>query len=100
MSAEATDKYSQPVTASNIVLEADSWAKNFATLSEEELCDKAAIFARHNVRQMNWAEDDIQGVAWFLGYYTRVILKAGLSDSFATIMTTSMRKYFNMEKTE
>lgn len=34
-------------------------------LTEEQLCDKAVEFTRKNVREMNWSEDDIDGVTWF-----------------------------------
>lgn len=96
MSAEMSDKYSQPNTSKNIAEEAELWARDFSMLSEEQLCDKAVEFTRKNVREMNWSEDDINGVTWFLGCYARVILKAGLSQSFASIMMTSLRKYYNV----
>lgn len=83
-------------TLKGITEEAELWARDFSMLSEEQLCDKAVEFTRKNVRAMNWSEDDIEGVTWFLGIYTRVILKAGLSKSFPSIMMTSLRKYFNI----
>lgn len=97
MSAEMSDKYNQPNTLKNITEEAELWARDFSMLSEEQLCDKAVEFTRKNVREMNWSEDDIDGVTWFLGCYAHVILKAGLSQSFASIMMTSLRKYYNVE---
>lgn len=96
MSAEMSDNYNQPNTLKGITEEAELWARDFSMLSEEQLCDKAVEFTRKNVRAMNWSEDDIEGVTWFLGIYTRVILKAGLSKSFPSIMMTSLRKYFNI----
>ena len=97
MSAEMSDKYNQPNTLKNITEEAELWARDFSMLSEEQLCDKAVEFTRKNVREMNWSEDDIDGVTWFLGCYAHVILKAGLSKSFAYIMMTSLRNYYNFE---
>ena len=97
MSAEMSDKYNQPNTLKNITEEAELWARDFFFFLEEQLCDKAVEFTRKNVREMNWSEDDIDGVTWFLGCYARVILKAGLSQSFASIMMTSLRKYYNVE---
>ena len=97
MSAEMSDKYNQPNTLKNITEEAELWARDFSMLSEEQLCDKAVEFTRKNVREMNWSEDDIDGVTWFLGCYAHVILKAGLSQSFASIMMTSLHKYYNVE---
>ena len=97
MSAEMSDKYNQPNTLKNITEEAELWARDFSMLSEEQLRDKAVEFTRKNVREMNWSEDDIDGVTWFLGCYAHVILKAGLSQSFASIMMTSLRKYYNVE---
>lgn len=96
MSAEINNKYNQPNTSRGIAEEAELWARDFPMLTEEQLCDKAVEFTRKNVREMNWNEDDIEGVTWFLGIYARVIIKAGLSNSFASIMTTSLRKYFNL----
>ena len=96
MSAKISDKYNQPIVVKNIAEEARRWANKFSMLSEKQLCDIAVECTRKNVRAMNWSEDDIEGVTWFLGIYTRVILKAGLSNSFASIMTTSLRKYFHL----
>ena len=97
MSAEMSDSYNQPNTLKGgITEEAELWARDFSMLTEEQLCEKAVEFTRKNVREMNWSEDDIEGVTWFLGIYTRVILKAGLSQSFASIMMTSLRKYFHL----
>lgn len=96
MAAEMNDKYNQPNTSMGIAEEAELWAREFPMLSEEQLCDKAVEFTRKNVHEMNWNENDIDGVTWFLGIYTRVILKAGLSQNFASIMMTSLRKYFNL----
>lgn len=45
---------------------------------------------------MNWAEDDIEGVAWFMGVYTRVALKAGYTNSFADFIMPAMRKYYEV----
>ncbi len=97
MAAEMNDKYNQPNTSRDIAEEAELWARDFSMLTEKQLCDKAVEFTRKNVREMNWSEDDIEGVTWFLGIYARVILKAGLSQSFASIMMTSLRKYYDVE---
>lgn len=97
MSAEMSDSYNQHNTLKGITEEAELWARDFSMLTEEQLCEKAVEFTRKNVREMNWSEDDIEGVTWFLGCYARVILKAGLSQSFASIMMTSLRKYYNVE---
>lgn len=98
MAAEMNDKYNQSNTSRGIAEEAELWARDFSMLTEEQLCDKAVEFTRKNIREMNWSEDDIEGVTWFLGIYVRVILKAGLSQSFASIMMTSLRKYYNVDK--
>lgn len=97
MSAEKSDSYNQHNTLKGITDEAELWARDFSMLTEEQLCEKAVEFTRKNVREMNWSEDDIEGVTWFLGIYARVILKAGLSQSFASVMMTSLRKYYNVE---
>jgi hypothetical protein len=97
MSAEMSDSYNQHNTLKGITEEAELWARDFSMLTEEQLCEKAVEFTRKNVREMNWSEDDIEGVTWFLGIYARVILKAGLSQSFASVMMTSLRKYYNVE---
>lgn len=48
------------------------------------------------MKHMNWELRDIEGVAWFLGIYTRVIMKAGLiKGSFPDIIMPCMRLYFN-----
>ena len=96
MSAEMSDSYNQPNTLKGITEEAELWARDFSMLTEEQLCEKAVEFTRKNVREMKWSEDDIEGVTWFLGIYARVILKAGLSQSFASVMMTSLRKYFHL----
>lgn len=96
MTAEMSIAYNQPNISKDIVEEAQLWAEDYFTLSESMLCDKAVEFTRKNIREMNWSEDDINGVTWILGYYTRVILKAGLAHNFASIMRTCLRKYFNI----
>ena len=45
---------------------------------------------------LNCAEDDIEGVAWFLGIYTRVALKAGYINSFADFIMPAMRRYYKI----
>lgn len=97
MSAEMSDKYNQPNIQKSLLEETELWQRDFAFLSKEELCAKAVQFTHNNVRDMNWADDDIDGVVWFLGFYTRVILDTRfISDSFADIMTLCMREYFNL----
>lgn len=96
MSTEMCVAYQQPDTSKAIVEEAKLWAKEFTMLSEEQLCDKAVEFTRADVRGMNWSEDDIDGVAWFLGIYARIIVKAGLSKSTVNIMMIALRKYFHL----
>lgn len=98
MSAEMSNGYSQPKTARNINDDAQTWRKDFASLSKDELFDIAVSRTRMHMQHMNWAEDDIEGVAWFLGIYTHVILKSGLiNGSFADIIMPCMRKYFNLK---
>ena len=97
MTAEIGLAYHQPGTSQTIAELAELWAREFPLLSEEQLCDMMVEFTRMNVREMNWDEDDIDGVTWFLGIHARAILKAGLSNSSVAIMTaTSLRKYFNL----
>lgn len=96
MSAEISDKYNQTNIFKSITEEAILWREDFIKLSQEQLCDKAVEFTHNNVREMNWDEYDINGVTWFLGYYTHVILTAKLSNSFPTIMMTSLRKYYKL----
>ena len=45
---------------------------------------------------MKWEEDDIEGVAWFLGIYTRVALKAGFVVSFADFCMPAIRRYYEI----
>lgn len=96
MSAEINDAYSQPQTTRKIEEGALSWQANFSHLSKEELFDKAVKCTRKDMVDMNWSLDDIEGVAWFLGIYTRIIMKSGLvRGGFANIIVPCMRKYFH-----
>lgn len=96
MSAEINGAYNQPQTNRNIEEGALLWQSNFSHLSKEELFDKAVKCTRENMTDMNWSLDDIEGVAWFLGIYTRIIMKSGLvRGRFADIIMPCMRKYFN-----
>lgn len=96
MSAEANEaNYNQPTTKASIEAETRNWLKNFRGYSKEQLIEYTVEAVRNNMKYMNWAEDDIEGVAWFLGIYTRVALKAGYVHSFADFIMPAMRKYFN-----
>ena len=50
----------------------------------------------NNMKYMNWAEEDIEGVAWFMGIYTRVALKAGYTNSFADFIMPAMKRYYEV----
>mgnify|MGYP007007787367 CR=1 FL=1 len=96
MAAEMNDAYNQPRTKQDIQDTAIQWRSNYSNLSRDELYDIVIEGTRANMKHMNWELDDIEGVAWFLGIYTRVIMKAGLiKGSFSDIIMPCMRLYFN-----
>ena len=97
MSAEANEaNYNQPSTKASIEEETRNWLKDFRSYSKEQLIEYTVEAVRNNMKFMNWAEDDIEGVAWFLGIYTRVALKAGYINSFADFIMPAMRRYYKI----
>ena len=94
MSAEANEaNYNQPSTKASIEEETRNWLRDFGNYTKEQLIEYTVAAVRNNMKYMNWAEDDIEGVAWFMGIYTRVALKAGYTNSFADFIMPAMRKY-------
>lgn len=99
MSAEANEtNYNQPSTKAVIAEEAEYWSTNFKGYSKEQLIDYTVEALRNNMKFMKWEEDDIEGVAWVLGIYTRVALKVGFIDSFADFCMPAMRRYYEIIK--
>lgn len=95
MSAEANEaNYNQPSTKASIEEEAEYWLTHFRNYSKEQLIGYTIEAVRNNMKFMKWDEDDIEGVAWFLGIYTRAALKAGFVDSFADFCMPSMKRYY------
>lgn len=95
MSAEANDaNYNQPTTKASIEEEANYWRNEFKNYSKEQLIEYTVEAVRNNMKFMKWNEDDIEGVAWFLGIYTRVALKTNHANSFADFIMPAMRKYY------
>ena len=99
MSAEANEaNYNQPSTKTYIEVETGNWLRDFKNYSKEQLVGYTIEAVRNNMRFMNWAEDDIEGVAWFMGIYTRVALKAGYINNFADFIMPAMRRYYEVIK--
>ena len=97
MSAEANEaNYNQPSTKASIEEETRNWLKDFGIYTKEQLIEYTVSAVRNNMKYMNWAEDDIEGVAWFMGIYTRVALKAGYTNSFADFIMPAMRRYYDV----
>lgn len=95
MSAEANEaNYNQPSTKASIEEETKYWRAHFNNYSKEQLIDYTVEAVRNNMKFMKWEEDDIEGVAWFLGIYTRVALKAGFVVSFADFCMPAIRRYY------
>jgi len=95
MSAEANEaNYNQPSTKAAIEEEARNWQNDFKNYSIAKLIEYTVEAVRNNMKFMKWEEDDIEGVAWFLGIYTRVALKTGRATSFADFIMPAMRKYY------
>lgn len=99
MSAEANEaNYNQPSTKASIEEETEYWLIHFKDYSKEQLIGYTIEAVRNNMNFMKWEEDDIEGVAWFLGAYTRAALKAGFVDSFADFCMPAMRRYYEIIK--
>lgn len=95
ISAQTIAAYQKPNTAHKIEELAEQWRVNYSGLCKDDIYEIAVELTQENTRDMNWTLDDIDGVTWFLGIYTRVILKSGVVNaSFMDIMSTCMRKYF------
>lgn len=95
-SAEIAVAYNRPNTVRQIEELSKVWRNNFVGMSKESLCDKAVQLTSENIQDMNWDPNDIDGATWFLGIYTRVILKSGLINAtFHDIMSNCMMRYFN-----
>lgn len=82
-------------TMQGIREEAKQWAVHFAHYSFNELRDLIASCARNNVRSAQWSENDVNGVAWFIGVYSIVAVEAKLASDFDTIFKAAFVKYFN-----
>lgn len=96
LSAEMAVAYNRPNVVRKIDNLAISWRNNYGNLPIESLCDKAVQITSEEMSEMDWAPDDIDGAVWFLGLYTRVILKSGLINAtFRDIMLNCMMRYFN-----
>lgn len=96
MSAQVAPAYDKPNTKRDIEEMAIYWRKNFSTSPRQALIDRVVQCTRENVDDMNWALDDIEGVAWFLGKYVRMILKSGLvTEDFLGLMLNCMMRYFS-----
>ena len=48
-----------------------------------------------NIKEAQWSENDANGVAWFIGVYSIVAVKAGLVQDFESIFKATFVKYFN-----
>lgn len=97
MSAEANEaNYNQSSTKASIEEETRNWLKDFGSYTKEQLIEYTVAAVRNNMKYMNWAEDDIEAVAWFMGIYTRVALKAGYTNSFADFIMSAMRSYYEV----
>ena len=95
MSAQVAPTYNKPNAKRDIEEMAIFWRENFSTSPRQALIDRAVQCTRENVVDMNWALDDIEGVAWFLGKYVRTILKSGLvNEDFLGLMLDCMTRYF------
>lgn len=95
MSAEANEaNYNQPSTKAAIEEETSIWLRDFKSYSKDQLIGYTVESVRNNMKFMNWAEDDIEGVAWFMGIYTRVALRAGYANNFADFIMPAMKKYY------
>lgn len=97
MSAEANEiNYNQPTTKASIDEETTNWRREFNNYSKEQLIEYTVEAVRNNMKFMKWDEDDIEGVTWFLGLYTRVALKTGHAESFADFIMPAMRRYYEV----
>ena len=97
MSAEANESnYNQPTTKASIEKEAENWGNRFKNYSKEQLIEYTTEAVRNNMKFMHWPEDDIEGVTWFLGIYTRVALKTGHAESFADFIMQAMKRYYEV----
>lgn len=72
------------------------WQEQFCNipLTFEEICQIVVNNSRYNVKEMNWDEYDKDGVAWFIGNFSEVVVKARLATSFDTVFLESWELYF------
>ena len=97
MSAESNEaNYNQPSTKAAIEEESNNWKNEFKNYSKEQIIEYTVAAVRNNMKYMNWEEDDIEGVTWFMGIYTRVALKTGYADSFADFIMPAMKRYYEV----
>ena len=82
-------------TKQGIREEAKQWAVHCTHYSFNELRDLVASCARNNARNAQWSENDVNGVAWFIGVYSTVAVEAKLVSDFDTIFKAAFVKYFN-----
>ena len=75
--------------------EVKQWAVHCTHYSFNELRDLVASCARNNVRNAQWSENDVNGVAWFIGVYSTVAVEAKLVSDFDTIFKAAFVKYFS-----
>ena len=75
--------------------EAKQWAIHCSNYSFNELRDMVASCARNNVRSAQWSENDVNGVAWFIGVYSKVAVEAKLVSDFDTIFKAAFVKYYS-----
>lgn len=75
---------------------AKTWHEQFSkiSLTFEEICQIVVNNSRYNVKEMKWDEYDKDGVAWFIGNFSEVIIKAGLATSFDKVFLESWDLYF------
>lgn len=86
---------SNSATMQGVREEAKLWSVHYSHYSFNELRDLVASCARNSVKEAQWSEYDVNGVAWYVGVYSLVAMNASLVKDFESIFIEAFIKYFS-----
>ena len=82
-------------TMQGIREEAELWRVHYSHYSFDKVQDLIIFCVHKNIKEAQWSDTDVNGVAWFIGVYSLIAIKAGLAQDFESIFKATFVKYFN-----
>lgn len=73
---------------------AKEWRRSLYGSSFDELCDVIVNNAHNLVIESNWDANDVDGVSWFIGNLSDIVVKAGLYHDYNLLFLNSFDEYY------